>query len=147
MSQTRLTEKLRPGATAGDVDDFTHQVRVDLLYEVFQVQVQVIDATAQLGGVVVAQVFRRQVVQVRARLDKGATGLGHLLAVDSQVAVNGNGGWFAVARAFKHCRPEQGVEVDDILADEMVQLGGGVLAPERVEVQLRRAHRFLKLAM
>ena len=137
--QAGVTLVDKPGATAGDVNDFTHQVRVDLLYEVFQVQVQVIDATAQLGGVVVAQVFRRQVVQVGARLDKGATGLGHFLAVDGQVAVHCDAGRLAVARAFEHRRPEQGVEVDDVLADEVVQLGGGILVPERIEVQLRRA--------
>jgi hypothetical protein len=47
------------------------QVGVDLLHEVFEVQVEVVDATAQLGRVV-AQVFRLQVVQVGARLDEGA---------------------------------------------------------------------------
>jgi hypothetical protein len=48
------------GATAGDVDHFADQVGVDLLHEVFEVQVEVVDAAAQLGGVVVAQVFRRR---------------------------------------------------------------------------------------
>ncbi len=50
-----------------------------------------------------------------------------------------DGGRLAEARAFEHRRPEQGVEVDDVLADEMVQLGAGVLVPEGVEVQFREA--------
>src|SRR5690606_13054971 len=58
-------------AAAGDIDHLADQVGVDLLHEVFQVQVQVFHAPAQLGGVVVAQVFRRQVVQVGAGLDEG----------------------------------------------------------------------------
>ncbi|VVM91438.1 hypothetical protein PS647_02842 [Pseudomonas fluorescens] len=127
------------GTTAGDVDDLAHQVGIDLLHEVFEVQIEVINATAQLGRVVIAQVFRRQVVQVGPGLDEGAAGLGHFLTVDSQVAVHVDAGRLAVARALEHGWPEQGVEVDDVLADEVVQLGGGVLAPERVEVQLRRA--------
>nr|GFD50727.1 hypothetical protein [Tanacetum cinerariifolium] len=38
-----------------------------------------------------------------------------------------------------HRRPEQRMEIDDVLADEVIQLGGRVLVPERVEVQRRRA--------
>ncbi len=125
------------GAAAGDVHHLAHQVGVDLLDEVFQVQVQIIHATAQLAGVVVAQVFRCQVFQIGAGLDEGAAGLGHLLPVDGQVAVHVHPGGLAEAGAFQHGRPEQGVEVDDVLADEVVQLGGGVLAPEGIEVQLR----------
>ncbi len=125
------------GATAGDVHHLAHQVGVDLLHEVFEVQVQVVDTTAQLGRVVVAQVFRRQVLQVGAGLDEGATGLGHLLAIDRQVAVDVDAGRLAIAGAFEHGGPEQGVEVDDVLADEVIQLGGGVLAPEGVEIQFR----------
>ncbi|MNQ13942.1 hypothetical protein D3C85_268700 [compost metagenome] len=48
-------------------------------------------------------------------------------------------GRLAQARAFEHGRPEQGVEVDDVLADEVVQLGRRVLAPEGVEIQLGSA--------
>ena len=62
----------KAGAAAGDIYHFANQVRVDLLYEVFQVQVEVIHATAQFGRVVVAQVFRVQMIQVGAGLDKGA---------------------------------------------------------------------------
>ena len=124
------------GAAAGDVDDLADQVGVDLLHEVLEVQVEVLDAAAELGRVVVAQVFRVQVVEVGARLDEGAARLGHLLAVHGQVAVHVQRGRLAVAGAFEHGRPEQRVEVDDVLADEVVQLGAGVLAPERVEVQL-----------
>ena len=127
----------KPGAAAGDIHHLAHEVSIDLLHEVLKVEVEVVDAAAQLAGVVVAQVFRVQVVQVGARLDKGAAGFRHLLAVDGQVAVDVDRGWLAVAGAFEHGGPEQGVEVDDVLTDEVVQLGGGVLGPVGVEVQFR----------
>src|SRR5690606_9330810 len=73
------------GAAAGDVDYLADQIGVDLLHEVLEVQVEVVDAATELGCVVVAQVFRVQVIQVGARLDEGAARLGHLLAVDGQV--------------------------------------------------------------
>ncbi|MNZ64769.1 hypothetical protein D3C78_829430 [compost metagenome] len=128
------------GATAGDVHHLAHQVGVDLLHEVLEVQVEVVDAAAELGRIVVAQVLRAQVVEVGARLDEGAAGLGHLLPVHRQVAVHVQRGGLAVAGAFEHGGPEQGVEVDDVLADEVVQLGLGVLVPEGVEVQFGTAY-------
>jgi len=127
------------GATAGNVDHFANQVGVDLLHEILEVQVEVIDAPAELGGVVVAQVFRVQVVQVGSGLDEGAARLGHLGAVDGQVAVHVDCSRLAEAGTFEHGRPEQGVEVDDVLADEVIQLGLGAFVPESVEVQLRAA--------
>ncbi len=51
--------------------------------------------------------------------------------------MNVDAGRFAQISAFKHGRPEQGVEVDDVLADEVVKLGGRVFAPVRIEVQVR----------
>ena len=51
--------------------------------------------------------------------------------------VDVDGGGLAITCAFKHGWPEQGVEVDDILADKVVQLGGRVLCPVRVKVQFR----------
>ena len=74
-------------------------------------------------------------IQVGARLDKGATGLGHLGAVHGDEAVAVDGGGLAQAGTIQHGGPEQAVEVDDVLADEVVQLGGGFLAPVVVEAQ------------
>ena len=55
--------------------------------------------------------------------DERAAGLGHLLAVERDHAVGEHPGGRAKARRLQHCRPEQGVEVDDVLADEMIDLG------------------------
>ncbi len=124
------------GAAAGDVDHLAHQVGIDLLHEVLEVQVDVLDVARELGGEVVAQVFGIQVIQVGARLDEGAAGLGHLLAVDGKETVDVQRRRLAVAGAFEHGRPEQRMEVDDVLADEVVQLGRAVLGPVGVEVQV-----------
>ena len=40
-----------------------------------------------------------------------------------------------VARELQHRRPEERVKVEDVLADEVVELGGRVLAPELIEVE------------
>ncbi len=48
-----------------------------------------------------------------------------------------DGGGLAETGTFEHGGPEQGVEVDDVLADEVVQLGAGILVPESIEIQLR----------
>src|SRR5690606_14554170 len=131
--QLAVTDEL--GAAAGDVDHLAHQVAVYLEDEVVQIEVEILNPRRQLGGEVVAQVFRIQVVQVAAGVDKGAPGFGHLLAVDGQKAVDANLGGGAVTGAAEHGGPEQGVEIDDILADKVVQLGAGVGAPEAVEIQ------------
>ena len=43
--------------------------------------------------------------------------------------------WLAEAGAFQHGRPEQAVEVDDVLADKVIQLGIAVRCPVAVEVE------------
>ena len=58
-------------AAAGDVDDFADQVRIHALHEVVQVEVDIIHAGRQFGCVIIAQVFRFQIVQIGARLDEG----------------------------------------------------------------------------
>ncbi len=123
------------GAAAGDVDHLADQVGVHAQLEVIEVEVDVVDAGAQLGGEVIAQVFRIQMVQPGARLDEGAARLGHLLAVDGEEAVRMDGGGHAEAAAGQHGGPEQGVEIDDVLADEVVQLGRGIPLPVVIEVE------------
>ena len=122
------------GAAAGDVHHLAHQIGVDPLLEVLEVQIDVVDAGAELGGEVVAQVFRIQMIQIGAGLDEGAAGLGHLLAVDGEKTVAPHRRGQPEAAAVEHGRPEQGVEVGDVLADEVVQLGGAVGSPPGVEV-------------
>ena len=123
------------GAAAGQVDELADQVGVDAGDEVTQVQVEIVDATAGLGGVVVAQRFRLQAgIEEGTRHHEGAARLAHLGAVHGQVAVDVQAGRRAVAGTVQHRRPEQAVEVDDVLADEVVQLGGGTGAQMRFEV-------------
>ena len=108
------------GASAGNIDHFAHQVTVDLLLEVFQVEVDIFHRTGEFGGVVVAQVLRIEVVQVTAGIDKGAAGFGHFLAVNGNKTVHTDFCRRAELGAAEHGGPEQGVEVDNILADKVV---------------------------
>ena len=41
----------------------------------------------------------------------------------------------AVARMLKFCRPEQGVEIENVLADEVVELGRRVRLEVFVEIE------------
>ena len=91
---------------------------------------------------VVAQVLGRQVVEVGARGDERAARLRHLLAVDGQEAVHEHARRRAEAGAVQHRGPEQRVEVDDVLADEVVQLGVAVRAPVAVEIAARCGGRY-----
>ena len=119
--------------TGRQVHHLVHDVRVHALHEIFQVQVDIVDAGRELRGVVVAQAVRVEVVQPGAGLDERPAGLGHLGAVHRHVAVNKQVGWLAEVAAFQHGRPEQAVEVNDVFADEVVQLGGRVFLPVFVE--------------
>ena len=119
---------------AGDVDHFADQVGVHALGEIFQIEVEIIHPAVQLGGEVIAQVFRIQVVQIGARHDEGAAGFGHLGAVHGDEAVAKDGGGLAQAGAVQHGGPEKAVEVDDVLADKVIQLGVGIRFPVLVEI-------------
>ena len=112
------------GAATGDVDELADQVAVHARREVFEVEVEVIHAARGLGGEVVAQVLGIEAaVEVGTRHDEGAARLRHLGAVHRQVAVDLQAVGQAHAVSVQHRRPEQAVEVDDVLADEMHQLG------------------------
>ncbi len=123
------------GAAAGDIDQLADQVAVDPLQEVLEVEIEVVDAVAQFGGEVVAQVFRPQMIEIGAGLDEGAARLRHFLTVHGQKTVAMHGGRLAEAGAGQLGRPEQDVEIGDVLADEMMDLGGAVRPPEIVETQ------------
>jgi hypothetical protein len=78
----------------------------------------------ELGGVVVAQPLGIEALrQVALGGDEGAARLGHLGAIDGQEAVREDLGRRAVTGVREFRRPEQGVEVEDVLADEVIQLG------------------------
>src|SRR4030067_1484446 len=59
-----------------------------------------------------------------------------LLAIRGEKAVRVDGGRQAEAGAAQHRRPEQRMEIENVLADEVIQLGGAVLAPEVVELEI-----------
>src|SRR3569833_329397 len=120
-------------AAARDVDHLADQVGFDPLREIIEVEVEVVDTASQFGGEVIAQVFRVEVVEIAARLDEGPARFRHLLPVHGEKAVGEDGGGRAETRALEHGRPEQGVEVDDVFADEVIELGPAVLAPILVE--------------
>ena len=68
--------------------------------------------------------------------DEGAARFGHFLAVDGEETVGEDGGRHAESRAVQHRRPEQGVEIGDVLADEVVQLGVRAGRPEVFEGEI-----------
>ncbi|MNB93051.1 hypothetical protein D3C75_401670 [compost metagenome] len=126
----------KAGVAGSQIDQLVDHVRIDPGDEVFEVQVQIVDATVELGCVVVTQALGIQVLQVGGGLDEGALGLGHLGAVDGHIAVHVDLGRLAETRPFQHGRPEQAVEVGDVLADEVIELGVGVCLPVAVEVDV-----------
>ena len=130
-----------PGAAACDVDQLADEVRVDPCDKVVEIQVDVFHARTELCRVVVTQAARIEIVGIGARLDERAARLRHLLAVHRQEAMRKDAGRRPHARAFENGRPEQGMEIDDVLADEMVGLGVAVPASS-----IRRSRRPFVLA-
>ena len=55
--------------------------------------------------------------------NKGAAAFGHLHAINRQKAVGVDRGRLAQAGTVEHRGPEQTVEVDDILTNEVIELG------------------------
>src|SRR5690606_3269115 len=124
------------GRPAGDVDVLADQVAVDAGDEVVRVEVQVFDVGVELGGDVVAQPFGVHAdVQVAQRGDPRAPALGHLFAADRDEAVHVQHVGDLAAGELQHRRPEQGVDVDDVLADEVHLLGVAGRRQQGVEVQ------------
>ena len=124
------------GAAAGDVHVLADQVAVHARDEVLAREVQVLDPGVQLEREVVAQPFRVHAqLQVAQRRDARAARLRHLFVVHGQVAVDVHLQPVddRVAREIQHRRPEQQVERDDVLADE-VHLFGGRIVQERFVV-------------
>ncbi len=130
-----------PRAPARDVHVLADQVRVHPRDEVVGIEVDVLDGRVQLRGDVVAQPLRvHPELEVLERADAGAAGLRHLLAGERDEAVHVHVVRHAVGRPgeLEHRRPEQRVEVDDVLADEVDLLGvrGGQECFERPRLAL-----------
>ncbi len=121
------------GGSAGEVDQFADQVRVHLGGEFFEVEVEVIESRAEFGGVVVSEPCRVEMFQVGRGLDEGAFGLGHFPSIDGQESVDVHLVGQVEPGGLEHRGPEQGVEVGDVLSDEVVDFGF-VVAPPGVEV-------------
>ena len=119
----QLLPREPPGRPAREVHHLADEVGVHLGGEVVEVQVNVVDVTGELRGVVVAERRRIEVVEVGPGQDEGATGLRHLLTVDGEEAVDPHLRRQGEPGGLEHCRPEEGVEVGDVLADEVVDLG------------------------
>ena len=62
-------------------------------------------------------------LQVGSCRYKSAPRLGHLLPIYGQEPVREYGGGQPVFRAFENSGPKQGMEIDNVLADKVVQLG------------------------
>ena len=74
-------------AAAGNVGQLADQVRVHPRGEILQVEVDVLDFRAQLGGEVIAQVFGCDVAGKGLGADEGAARFGHFQAIDGEETV------------------------------------------------------------
>ena len=147
LPQGRIVERRRqhrievpvqePRAPGCDIDDLADQIRVYTLHEVVEIDIHVVCIRRQLGREVVPQIFRIEVVQVRRGIDKSASRLRHLRTPAGNKAVRMHPRRRAELRRRQHRGPEEGVEIDDVLADEVMHLTVGVGAPELVEVDVR----------
>ena len=115
---------------ARDVDVLADQVAVDPRDEVVGIEVDVLDLRVQLRCDVVAQPLG---IEPEVEVDVGAHAraarLRHLLAGGRDEAVDEHVVRHLVRRAreLEHRRPEQRVEIDDVLADEMILIDVGAL--------------------
>src|SRR4030067_936984 len=78
--------------------------------------------------------FRVKMIGVGLGLDESAFGFAHFYAVDSEKSVYEKSFCDLKTAAYKHCRPEQGVKIYNILADEMIKLIF-VAVPELLEIK------------
>ena len=128
--------------TARDVDVLADEVAVDAGDEVIGIEVDVLDLRVELGGDVIAQPLGIEAeVEIDVGADAGAARLRHLLAGGRQEAVDEHVVRHLVRRPgeLQHRGPEQRVEVDDVLADEVVLVDVGALQERReIDAALRQ---------
>ena len=125
-----------PRCPAGEVHHLTDEVGVHLGGEVLEVEVDVVDVAGELCRVVIAEAGRIEVVEVGPRQEEGAAALRHFLAVDGEKAVDPHLRRQGKPGRFEHRRPEEGVEVGDVLADEVVDLSGRFVGAAAVPPRL-----------
>ena len=122
------------GAAACDVDQFADEVGIDPGDEIIRIEVDVFDPAVQLGGDVIAQPFGIHAeLEIAQRRDAGAATLAHLFAADGDESVHVDPIGRLAPGEVQHRRPEQHVEIDDVLADEVHLLERRV-GEQRVEV-------------
>ena len=122
IGRQSTTEALAEEAcgAARDVDVLAHQIAVHAGDEVIGVEVDVLDSAAELGRDVVAQPLGVHAeLEVAQGRDARAATLAHLLAADGDEAVRVDAVGHLAAAEVQHRRPEQRVEVGDVLADEV----------------------------
>src|SRR5204863_9771644 len=88
-------------------------------------QIKVLHARRELRGVEVAQVTRIEMFQIGARANECALALRHLFAIDGEEAVDVNLFWQVVSGRLQHSRPEQRVEICNVLANDVVDFAIG----------------------
>ena len=71
--------------------------------------------------------------EIGAGFDKRAATFRHFCAIDSQKAVGKDCGGEPQSRSLEHGRPKQAVEIDNVLANEMIELGVAAGLPPGVE--------------
>src|SRR5690606_9828172 len=108
------------GGPARDADVLGHRVTVDARHKGRGVTFDICDVRIELGGDVVAHPFGIHAdVEVAQRRNAGAAALGHFFAADGDETVHVQRVGRFEPRKLQHGRPEQGVKVHDILADEV----------------------------
>ena len=73
-------------------------------------------------------------IEIAARIDKGAARFRHLLAINRDKAVHANLGGGAEFGTAQHGGPKQRMEVNYIFADKMVELSSAISLPVVIEI-------------
>ena len=102
-----------------EVAQIVDQIRVNLESEFIERQVDILWAATQVGRVKKSQISRIKKVQVLTSVNEGAARLRHLLAVDREHAVNRELRRQPESGALQHRRPEQGMEINNVLSNKM----------------------------
>ena len=111
-------------SSACNIHILTNQIRIHPQHEIFRIEVNIFVFRVQLRRQVVTQPLRIHAqTQIFERIQPRPPALAHLFAVvNRQKAVDEDVGRGFTAAKVQHGGPEQGVEGDDVFADEMVLL-------------------------
>src|SRR5262245_206939 len=81
-------------------------------------------------------------LEIGTSVDKGATRFGHFLAIHGEKAVHEHLTGERIAGPLQHRWPEEGMEIDDVLTDDVVNLRLGIV-PVGVEIPPGVTTKFL----